>query len=84
MAFNAQSNLESLLGRKPTHIVFEPPKTAPSGSVAQESAADQLLASFDEQTHALKEVKQSGNYTSGTAIAMPVLRSQIILRQRRA
>ncbi len=48
MAFNAQSNLESLLGRKPTHIVFEPPKTAPSGSVAQESAADQLLASFDE------------------------------------
>ena len=63
MAFNAQSNLEMLRGLKPTHIVFQPPRNAPPGSVAQESTADQLLATFDEVTHALKEVKQSGNYT---------------------
>jgi lipopolysaccharide export system protein LptA len=63
MGFNAQSNLETLRGRKPTHIVFQPPSTAPAGSVAQESTADQLLATFDQVTHALKEVKQSGNYT---------------------
>ena len=63
MAFNAQSNLETLRGLKPTHIVFQPPRNAPPGSVAQESTADQLLATFDEVTHALKEVKQSGNYT---------------------
>jgi len=63
MAFNAQSNLETLLGHKPTRIVFQPSRTAPPGTVVQESTADQLLATFDEQTHALKEVKQSGNYT---------------------
>ena len=63
MTFNAQSNLEALRGRKPTHIVFQPPRSAPPGSVAQESTADQLLATFDEATHALKEVTQSGNYT---------------------
>jgi lipopolysaccharide export system protein LptA len=62
MTFNAQSNLETLSGRKPTHIVFQPASTAPPGSVAQESTADQLLATFDEATHTLKEVKQSGNY----------------------
>jgi lipopolysaccharide export system protein LptA len=63
MAFNAQSNLETLRGGKPTHIVFQPARNALPGSVAQESAADQLLATFDDATHALKEVKQSGNYT---------------------
>jgi lipopolysaccharide export system protein LptA len=63
MTFNASSNLETLRGRKPTHIVFQPPRSAPPGSVAQESTADQLLATFDEATHALKEVTQSGNYT---------------------
>jgi lipopolysaccharide export system protein LptA len=63
MAFNAQSSIEALRGRKPTQIVFQPPRNAPPGSVAQESTADQLLATFDEVTHALKEVKQSGNYT---------------------
>ncbi len=62
MAFNAQSNLETLRGLEATHIVFQPPRTAPPGSVAQESTADRLLATFDEATHALKEVKQSGNY----------------------
>jgi lipopolysaccharide export system protein LptA len=63
MAFNAQSNLETVRGRKPTLIVFQPPRNAPPGSVAQESTADQLLATFDEVTHSLKEVRQSGNYT---------------------
>jgi LPS export ABC transporter protein LptC/lipopolysaccharide transport protein LptA len=63
MSFTALSNLETLRGLKPTHIVFEPPQSAPPGSVAQESNADQLLATFDEATHALKEVIQSGNYT---------------------
>jgi lipopolysaccharide export system protein LptA len=63
MTFNAQSNLETLSGRQPTHIVFQPPRSAPPGAVAQESTADQLLATFDEATHALKEVRQSGNYT---------------------
>ena len=63
MGFNAQSNLETLRGREPTHIVFQPPRNASPGSVAQESTADQLLATFDEATHALKEVTQSGNYT---------------------
>jgi len=63
MAFDAQSRLETLRGRKPTHIVFQPARNAPAGSVAQESTADQLLATFDEATHALKEVRQSGNYT---------------------
>jgi lipopolysaccharide export system protein LptA len=63
MTFNPQSNLEALRGRKPTHIVFQPPSSSPPGSVAQESTADQLLATFDEVTHALKEVRQSGNYT---------------------
>ena len=63
MAFNAQSNIETLSGLKPTHISFQPPRNALPGSIAQESTADQLLATFDESTHALKEVKQSGNYT---------------------
>ncbi len=62
MAFNAHSNLETLQGLKPTRIVFQPPGTAPPGRVARESTADQLLATFDDETHALKEVKQSGNY----------------------
>ena len=63
MTFNVLSNLETLRGLKPTHIVFEPPQGAPPGSVPQESTADQLLATFDEATHGLKEVIQSGNYT---------------------
>jgi lipopolysaccharide export system protein LptA len=63
MTFDALSNLETLRGRKPTHIVFPPLKGAPPGSVAQESTADQLLATFDEATHALKEITQTGNYT---------------------
>jgi lipopolysaccharide export system protein LptA len=63
MAFSAQSNLETLRGRPPTHIIFQPPQSAPPGSVAQESSADQLLVTFDEVTHAVKEVRQSGNYT---------------------
>jgi LPS export ABC transporter protein LptC/lipopolysaccharide transport protein LptA len=63
MTFTALSNLETLRGLKPTHIVFQPRRGAPPGSVAQESDADQLLATFDEATHALKAVTQSGNYT---------------------
>ena len=63
MAFDVMGSLETLRGRQPTHIVFQPPRNAPPGSVAQESTADQLLATFDEVTHALKEVRQSGNYT---------------------
>ena len=63
MGFNAQSNLETLRGLKPTHIVFQPSRNAPPGTVAQESTADQLLATFDDATHALKEVAQSGDYT---------------------
>jgi len=63
MAFSVLSNLETLRGLKPTRIVFQPPAGAPPGSVAQESTADQLLATFDEATHGLKEVVQSGNYT---------------------
>jgi lipopolysaccharide export system protein LptA len=63
MAFNAQSNLETFRGLKPTHMVFQPPRNAPPGSVAQESSADQLWATFDEATHALKAVKQSGDFT---------------------
>jgi lipopolysaccharide export system protein LptA len=63
MTFSALSDLETLRGLKPTQIVFQPPRDAPPGSVAQESTADQLLATFDEATHALKQVIQSGNYT---------------------
>jgi lipopolysaccharide export system protein LptA len=63
MTFDALSNLETLRGLKPTHIVFQPARIAPPGSVAQESTADELLAKFDEASHALKEVTQSGNYT---------------------
>ena len=63
MTFDELSNLETLRGRKPTHIVFSPSKGAPPGSVAQESSADQLLATFHEATHALKEITQAGNYT---------------------
>jgi len=63
MTFSALSDLETLRGLKPTDIVFLPPRDAPPGSVAQESTADQLLATFDEATHALKQVIQSGNYT---------------------
>jgi lipopolysaccharide export system protein LptA len=63
MAFNAQSDLEALRGRKPTHIVFLPPRNALPGSTAKESTADQLLATFAQGTHALKEVRQSGNFT---------------------
>jgi lipopolysaccharide transport protein LptA len=63
MTFSALSDLETLRGVKPTQIVFQPPRDAPPGSVAQESTADQLLATFDEATHALKQVTQSGNYT---------------------
>jgi len=63
MTFSAASNLETLRGRNQTHIVFQPPKNAPAGSVAQESTADRLLSTFDDATHALKEITQSGNYT---------------------
>ena len=63
MTFNRQSSLETLRGRQPTHITFQPPRNAPPGSAAQESTADELLATFDEVTHALKEARQSGNYT---------------------
>jgi len=63
MTFSARSDLETLRGLKPTHIIFQPPRGAPPGSAAQESTADQLLATFDEATHALQDVTQSGNYT---------------------
>ena len=63
MSFNEHSDLESLQGRAPTHIVFQPPRQAPTGSTAQESSADELWASFDEASHTLKDIKQSGHYT---------------------
>jgi lipopolysaccharide export system protein LptA len=63
MAFDARGDLQSLRGLQPTHIVFEPPRNAPSGTAAQESTADDLWASFDAATHTLADVRQTGNYT---------------------
>ena len=63
MAFSGLSELETLRGLAPTRIEFQPPRDAPPGRAVQESTADQLLATFDDATHALKQVVQSGNYT---------------------
>lgn len=63
MSLNPQSTIETIRGLKPTRIVFQPPRNAPPGSTPQESTADTFLATFDEATHDLKDMKQSGNYT---------------------
>jgi lipopolysaccharide export system protein LptA len=62
MDFDSQSRLEALHGRSPTRILFQPPEHAAPGSVAQESSADRLEASFDPATQTLQEVQQVGNF----------------------
>jgi lipopolysaccharide export system protein LptA len=62
MAFDSHSRLETLRGLSPTRIRFQPPEHAPPGSVAQESIADHLEASFDREAQTLKEVHQAGNF----------------------
>lgn len=62
MAFDTRNRLESLRGLRPTRIVFRPPDHAPPGSIAQESSAELLEATFDPATETLREVEQTGDF----------------------
>lgn len=62
MDFDSRSRLEALHGRSPTRILFQLPEHAAPGSVAQESSADRLEASFDPATQTLQGVQQVGNF----------------------
>ena len=62
MDFDARNRLETLRGISGTRIVFQPPRNAPRGSLAQESSAERLEASFDPATQTLRAVQQVGAY----------------------
>ncbi len=58
MAFDARGRLASLRGRSGTEIVFHPPRTAPPGRPPAISSAEQLEATFDTPTQALRALRQ--------------------------
>ncbi len=62
MAFDGRNRLETLRGESGTRVVFQPPKIAPPGSVAQESSAEHLEAGFDAALQTVRTVRQWGNF----------------------
>jgi len=62
MAFNGRNQMENLRGLSGTRIVFQPPKNAPPGSMAQESSAEHLEAGFDTALQTMRTVRQWGNF----------------------
>ena len=62
MDFDARGRLETLRGISGTRIVFQPPRNAPRGSLAQESSAERLQASFDPATQTLRAARQVGAF----------------------
>jgi lipopolysaccharide export system protein LptA len=62
MDFDARNRLETLRGISGTRIVFQPGSGAPAGSLAQESSAERLEASFDPATQAVRAVRQAGGF----------------------
>lgn len=62
MTFDGRSRLETLRGVSGTRIVFQPPKNAPAGSVAQESTAKRLEAGIDPATQTVRTVRQFGDF----------------------
>jgi lipopolysaccharide export system protein LptA len=62
MNFGALNRLEIIRGEGGTRIRFEPGKSAPAGSLAQETTADRLVASVDPRTETIRAVEQSGNF----------------------
>lgn len=62
MGFDQRSRLETLRGVSGSRIVFQPPKSAPAGSLAQESSADRLEAAFDPVTQTIRTVQQFGDF----------------------
>ena len=62
MSFDALNRLETMRGEGGTSIRFEPGKSAPAGSLAQEATADLLVASLDPRTETVRTVDQTGNF----------------------
>jgi lipopolysaccharide export system protein LptA len=62
MAFDSQGRLTNLRGSPPTRIVFEPAPSAPPGTAAADSRADNLQAKFNPASQALESLQQSGRY----------------------
>ena len=62
MAFDGRNRLETLRGVSGTRVVFQPPKNAPPGSIAQESSAEHLEAGFDTALQTVRTVRQWGNF----------------------
>ena len=62
MAFNGRNQMENLRGLAGTRVVFQPPKSAPAGSMAQESSAEHLEAGFDTALQTVRSVRQWGNF----------------------
>jgi lipopolysaccharide export system protein LptA len=62
MAFNTRNQLETLRGISGTRIVFQPPKNAPRGSIAQVSTAEHLEADLDTASQTIRTVRQWGDF----------------------
>jgi len=62
MTFGLLNRLETIRGEGGTRIRFEPGKSAPAGSPAQEATADRLVATVDPRTEMVRTVEQSGNF----------------------
>lgn len=62
MAFDGHNRLETLRGESGTRVVFQPPRSAPPGSIAQESSAEHLEAGFDTALQTVRTVRQWGNF----------------------
>lgn len=62
MQFDPLGRLEKLLGLSGSRIVLEPAKSAPPGSLAQETTSKRLEASFDPASEALRTVEQAGDF----------------------
>jgi lipopolysaccharide export system protein LptA len=62
MDFDVQGRLAVLRGVEGTKIDFQPAKNAPSGTLAQETSADRLVATIDPATETLRNVEQTGGF----------------------
>jgi lipopolysaccharide export system protein LptA len=62
MDFDGQGRLATLRGIGGTRIVFQPAKSAPPGTVPQETSAERLLATLDPATGMLRSIEQTGGF----------------------